>query len=198
MPCNGLVYAPPHNCACYPEAKLFGLNALAPTGSNRQGRNPKKEPARLEKGPAYGKASTPKKINPSDWPTYRGNTNRSGKSNTGVSPELDPQWETEIGNGGRLSSVIVADGKLFVAEIDAHAVPCLDADKGKVLWTHVAGGRVDSPPTYHEGAVLFGSADGHQEAHPEALAILCAPVFCICADLRTYIQCTYRCVRLLL
>ena len=29
MPCNGLTYAPPHNCACYPEAKLFGFNALA-------------------------------------------------------------------------------------------------------------------------------------------------------------------------
>ncbi len=160
MPCNGLVYAPPHNCACYPEAKLFGLNALAPAGSNRQARNPKKEPARLEKGPAYGKTNAPKKIDSSDWPTYRGNTNRSGKSDTGVSPELDPQWETEIGDGGRLSSVIVADGKLFVAEIDAHAIHCLDADKGNLLWTHVTGGRVDSPPTYNDGAVLFGSADG--------------------------------------
>ena len=29
MPCNGLVYAPPHSCACYLEAKLYGFNALA-------------------------------------------------------------------------------------------------------------------------------------------------------------------------
>ena len=29
MPCNGLVYAPPHDCFCYPEAKLYGLNALS-------------------------------------------------------------------------------------------------------------------------------------------------------------------------
>ena len=160
MPCNGLVYAPPHNCACYPEAKLFGLNALAPAASERQSPDPKKIPPRLKKGSAYGKIEVPKKVNESDWPTYRGNTNRSGKSSSGVSPQLDPEWETAIGDGGRLSSVIVADGKLFVAEIDAHAVHCLDADKGKVLWTHVAGGRVDSPPTYHEGAILFGSADG--------------------------------------
>jgi len=160
MPCNGLVYAPPHNCACYPEAKLFGLNALAPAGSPRKGSDPKKEHNRLEKGPAYGKTKPPEKINPSDWPTYRGNTNRSGKSDAGVSPELDPQWETEIGKGERLSSVIVADGKLFVAEIDSHAVHCLDAANGKILWTHVTGGRVDSPPSYHEGTVLFGSADG--------------------------------------
>jgi hypothetical protein len=30
-----------------------------------------------------------------------------------------------------------------------------------VLWRHVAGGRVDSPPTLAEGRVVFGSADGH-------------------------------------
>jgi len=30
MPCNGLLYAPPHPCACYIEAKLNGFVALAP------------------------------------------------------------------------------------------------------------------------------------------------------------------------
>jgi hypothetical protein len=29
MPANGLIYAPPHPCACYPEAKLYGMVALA-------------------------------------------------------------------------------------------------------------------------------------------------------------------------
>ena len=29
MPCNGLLYAPPHSCACYLLAKLNGFNALA-------------------------------------------------------------------------------------------------------------------------------------------------------------------------
>jgi outer membrane protein assembly factor BamB len=160
MPCNGLVYAPPHNCACYPEAKLFGLNALAPAASEREANESKEPTNRLEKGPAFGKTVAPKKEDASDWPTYRGNQNRSGKSTTRVSSTLDPAWETDIGDGARLSSVIVADGKLFVAEIDAHAVHCLDSNTGKILWSHVTGGRVDSPPTYHEGAILFGSADG--------------------------------------
>ena len=35
MPANGLTYAPPHNCACYPEAKLFGFNALASAAPSR-------------------------------------------------------------------------------------------------------------------------------------------------------------------
>ena len=28
MPANGMVYLPPHNCSCYPEAKLFGFWTL--------------------------------------------------------------------------------------------------------------------------------------------------------------------------
>jgi len=36
----------------------------------------------------------------------------------------------------------------------------LDAKKGERVWSHIAGGRVDSPPTYYKGTVLFGSADG--------------------------------------
>ena len=27
-PCNGLIYAPPHSCGCYVEAKIFGFHAL--------------------------------------------------------------------------------------------------------------------------------------------------------------------------
>jgi hypothetical protein len=27
-------------------------------------------------------------------------------------------------------------------------------------WEYVAGGRIDSPPTYHKGLLLFGSRDG--------------------------------------
>ena len=63
LPCNGLLYAPPHACACYIEAKLTGFLALAPASS--KGSPPKgapskaaapagEDPDRLERGPAYG------------------------------------------------------------------------------------------------------------------------------------------------
>ena len=53
MPACGLLYAPPHSCACYIEAKLHGFLALAPASASR--RLPEEIPAegRLEKGPAY-------------------------------------------------------------------------------------------------------------------------------------------------
>ncbi len=54
----------------------------------------------------------------------------------------------------------MAGRRVYVAARDAHTVHALDAATGEPAWTFVAGGRIDSPPTVHEGKVLFGSADG--------------------------------------
>ena len=158
MPANGLLYAPTHPCACFIEAKLNGFNALAPrrvpVGSEVA------EPAepRLLRGPAYDEPIEAKAAAPTDWPTYRHNAARSGATETAVPAELGQQWETEL--GGRLSAVVVAEGKLWVAQIDAHTLHALDADTGKKAWSYTAGGRIDSPPTIWQGRVLFGAADG--------------------------------------
>jgi outer membrane protein assembly factor BamB len=158
MPCNGLLYAPPHDCFCYPEAKLFGFNALAPATPSRQPPREVSDEGRLERGPAYGAEIVAGKPAKGDWPTYRGDAARSGSTDAPVSISLDQAWETKL--GGRLSSAVVAQGRLLVAEIDAHTVHALDTATGKRLWSYTTGGRVDSPPTIHEGRVLFGSADG--------------------------------------
>jgi outer membrane protein assembly factor BamB len=44
--------------------------------------------------------------------------------------------------------------------VDAHRIVALDARNGKRLWEFAAGARIDSPPTYFRGALVFGSADG--------------------------------------
>ena len=159
MPCNGLVYAPPHNCACYPEAKLYGLNALAPEPSDAD--KPDSSGPRLERGPAYTSAEQTGGIPDSrseDWPAYRHDRRRSGRAATQITNDLQQDWATQL--GGRLSSVTIADGRLFVAQIDQHTVHALDAATGESLWSYTTGGRVDSPPTCHAGRILFGSADG--------------------------------------
>ncbi len=160
MPCNGLVYAPPHSCACYIDAKLYGFNALAPESKTRKVPRGVSDDDRLERGPAYGKIAYRKLKNESinDWPTYRYDAERSSFTKAHVPAELKQAWETEL--GGKLSSVVVAENKVFVASIDTHTVYALDAKDGKVLWSFIAGGRVDSPPTIYRGRVLFGSADG--------------------------------------
>ncbi len=157
MPCNGLTYAPPHNCACYPEAKLYGINALAPRSASRKVAREIPAAQRLERGPAWGKVveGVP---NPGDWPTYRGNAMRTGYSETSLGPALKQAWELKL--GGKLTPPVIAAGKVFLARVNQHTVHALDEQTGKALWDFNAGGRVDSPPTIHRGRVLFGSADG--------------------------------------
>ena len=155
MPSNGLVYSAPHNCACYPEAKLFGLNALAPASSRKLPADVPPED-RLTKGPAYGKTRNANLRAEKDaWPTYRGSSAREAFTGSNIDPHLEQAWETEL--EGRLSAITAANGKLYVAQVDAHTLHALNASTGKSAWTYTAGGRIDSPPTLHEGAVLFGS-----------------------------------------
>ena len=53
MPANGLIYNPPHPCACYLDAKLFGFNALAPDTPHWKPTRDVPDAGRLEKGPAF-------------------------------------------------------------------------------------------------------------------------------------------------
>jgi len=163
MPCNGLLYSPPHSCRCYSETALRGLQALAPAregrGTGGEGRG--EEAERLEKGPAFGQALEPRPsaaATPADWPTYRHDSLRSGATAAEVPAAVAQAWRTKPGI--RASSPTVADGKVFVASVDEHCVRALSADSGQAVWEFTTGGRVDSPPTIHNGLALFGSADG--------------------------------------
>ncbi len=158
MPANGLLYAPPHPCACYSEALLKGLVALAPAAPARALPETIPTEGRLERGPAYGAVAAGEAC-PADWPTYRHDAGRSGATAAAVPLDVRLGWTTAL--GGRLTQPVVAGGRLFVAQVDRHAVQALDAGSGARLWSFVAGGRIDSPPTYDRGRLLFGSADGY-------------------------------------
>ncbi|MCD6393828.1 MAG: PQQ-binding-like beta-propeller repeat protein [Planctomycetes bacterium] len=165
MPCNGMLYAPMDSCGCQMEAKLTGLKALAPGPIQL----PETPASRLQRGPAYGKAAGPS-ADSADWPTYRHDAARSGASSSVVSVRLKQSWQTKL--QGRLSAPTVAAGKLFVASIDTHTLFALDAQTGRRLWSYTTGGRIDSPPTYFKGLVLFGSADGYVYALQAADGVL--------------------------
>jgi len=160
MPANGLLYTFPHPCACYAGVKLTGFNALAAGGSRVKSQR-SRAGERLERGSAYGESldSGLSTLDSADWPTYRCDATRSGFTKQRVSNDLRPAWRTRL--GGRLSSVVVAEGRLLVASIDTHTVYALDADSGEIHWSYAAGGRVDSPPAICEGHAVFGSADGY-------------------------------------
>ena len=158
MPCNGLTYAGPHNCACYPEAKLDGMAAMA--SAPRYPMPPHTaDSARLTKGPAYADAIEEKPADAKDWPTYRSDNARSGFTNQDLKKDLGMAWEVQL--TPPLSTTTSAAGLTFVSEVDKHTLHAFDSATGKEAWHFIAGGRMDSPPSYWEGRVYIGGNDGN-------------------------------------
>jgi outer membrane protein assembly factor BamB len=160
MPCNGLIYTPPAPCICYAESYLHSFNAFAPAPDDPIPAERALD-ERLFVGPAYQRMANHSTGNPhpEDWPTYRRDNARSGYNPTTLPTRLRPLWQARL--DGRLSSLTVAQGLVYVAAIDRHTVHALDMHSGQQRWQFTAGGRVDSPPTTYRGRILFGSADGH-------------------------------------
>ncbi len=155
MPSDGLVFAPPHPCICFPGVKLDGFFAgsaqpVSPVASE--------DDQRLQRGPAYSIKTISDKSLPGDWPMYRHDVARSGTTPSVVSPHLTTRWKKHV--GGKLTQAVIVGGRVLLASVDAHTLYALDADNGRTVWSYVAGGRIDSAPTVSDGRVLFGSHDG--------------------------------------
>ncbi len=98
------------------------------------------------------------KLRPENWPMYRHDSSRSGRTSSAVSSDLTKLWKTDI--GGKLTQAVIAGDQVLVASVDQHKLCSLDINDGSTVWSYVAGGRIDSSPTVSDGRVLFGSHDG--------------------------------------
>jgi len=161
LPANGLLYVPPHDCACYIRAKLSGFLAMRSAPPAREAGIP--EDRRLQRGPAFGQtADDEADPRPDDWPTYRHDAARSGRAGTKVDSDLLLGWQTSL--GGKLTGPVIADNRVFLASTEDHLLYALDATTGERLWQYAFDSRVDSPPTVHDGVVLCGCRDGSVHA----------------------------------
>ncbi|NQU21639.1 MAG: PQQ-binding-like beta-propeller repeat protein [Candidatus Nealsonbacteria bacterium] len=158
MPANGLIYAPPHPCACYMQAKLSGFLAVAPTRNNPDPEPTGKE-TKLLRGPAFGKTGDGHSRNSESWPTYRGDAARSGRYAGELPTTLKPAWKTQL--VGKLTQPVISRRRLFTVSTDHHELHAMDANSGELLWSYNLGGKVDSAPTCHKGMVIFGCRDGY-------------------------------------
>ncbi|MBI5724750.1 MAG: PQQ-binding-like beta-propeller repeat protein [Planctomycetes bacterium] len=157
MPANGMMYQYGHQCAC--SSFVCGVMGLSPDPLVAADEMKARAGEPLEKGPAFGAAVQSGPPSPTDWPTYRHDAFRSGATAATVPAELKVQWKVKAGS--KVSSPVAAGGMVFVSAIDEHKILALDAKTGDTRWTFTVGGRVDTPPTYHAGLLLFGSHDGH-------------------------------------
>ena len=154
MPANGLVYYPPYACACYYQSKLNGFSALAAESCpHRRADSPPPEPwTRCGKcgNPRDGCRVLVANVPPRQQPQQLREDGCVAEAGRGVACSL----------GGHLSQSTAAYGKLFVSATDSHTVHALDQRSGEKEWSFTADGRVNSPPTLHNGRAIFGSADG--------------------------------------
>jgi len=155
-----VAYGLTYNSSLYMPGRFLQGDMAVESGLNEKA-TPPSDTSRLQMGSAFRSNHLPHPASTGrdDWPTYRCNGLRTSRTSTHVPSELGELWATAV--GGTPSPPTIADGRVFVALPEEHKVVALDAVSGKVLWSFTAGGRVRIPPTYHNGACLFGSADGH-------------------------------------
>ncbi|MHC4251494.1 MAG: outer membrane protein assembly factor BamB family protein, partial [Planctomycetota bacterium] len=155
MPANGMVYYTPHNCSCRMASKLTGFRAQSARGFTGRSSG-----ERLLRGPAFGAALAHGSAkNGHDWPMHRRDAARTGSLPAALPASPSLKWKADL--GGPVSQVVAAGDRLYVARKDAHRVLCLDRDSGRIRWAYVAGGRIDSAPTWAGGRLVFGCRDGH-------------------------------------
>ena len=155
LPANGLLYAPPHACACFIRAKLKGFNALAPRRNWLSNDGIEEQKDGLVRGLAY---DDPLGDEADGWPTYRRDAARSGAATCNLPEQLKTIWSAET--GAELTAPVMADGRLLVGSKDDYTLRAFDAKSGKVDWAYITGAEIDSPPTVYRGRVIFGCADG--------------------------------------
>ncbi len=123
---------------------------------------------------------------PEDWPTYRGDLQRSGVTAQELRFPLKPVWthvpahspspawpppaRRDVSHAiprlspttvfDRAYDVVAADGRLFYASSADDTVYCLDGATGVVQWVFTAEGPVRLAPTVAGERVFFGSDDG--------------------------------------
>jgi len=166
LPCNGLLYAPPHPCICYLTAKLNGFWALAPErGEEREargegpaaggeGRGIRDERPRVERGPAFvqlpspagGRGAGDEGESP---PSLAGKLgDNSGRPHPAAAPPPSPigrggDWPTyrhDAARSGRASTTVAAELE--------------------TAWQTKLGGRLTSP-VIAAGTVYVASPDAH-------------------------------------
>ena len=108
-----------------------------------------------------------------DWPQFRFGANRGAASPEVLPAQLHLQWSRQFPTPSpafpgevRLRydaayEPVVMGQTIFVPSMVTDSVSALDTATGEVRWRFFTGGPVRFAPVAHDGAVYFGSDDGH-------------------------------------
>ncbi|MDB4516915.1 PQQ-like beta-propeller repeat protein, partial [Crocinitomicaceae bacterium] len=156
---NGLLYSSPYSCTCEIGTMLTSFNALYDDARSQESMLDLSPEPRLDKGPGLaGRIAPGEEKTGSDWPTYRSTASRSGVNAATYDGNLKEQWQIRLPSTP--TAPIIAGDRVFIAAKNNHMLYALTRATGDVIWSFTADARIDSPPTYTRGLVLFGSRGG--------------------------------------
>jgi outer membrane protein assembly factor BamB len=152
---NGHLYWGPWICAC--DTTQIGVISLAPAGGfDYSGKANDVE--RLESG--AGPATVAEMaVTDRDWPTYRKDNARSGRSPLPVPAGVVERWTYTPVERNVATAPISAAGAVYLGGSDG-VVRAIDGSSGKQRWSYPTGGSIKFPPSLAEGRLYVGSGDG--------------------------------------
>ncbi|PCJ57956.1 MAG: hypothetical protein COA79_14380 [Planctomycetota bacterium] len=156
FPANGMTYFSPFACAC--GNFMRGFRAMSPPAKKPEVDVP--DTNRITYGPAKG-TKIGNLIAKTDWPTYRGNLQRTAYVKQSISVDLAKQWESPKTLGKNLSAPVIAGDSIYMSDKEAHQIISVSTSDGKVNWRYTPNGRVDSTPSVYGNFVVFGCVDGN-------------------------------------
>ena len=95
-----------------------------------------------------------------DWPTYRGNEQRSSSTQVKVPESVRAAWVFAPSRDYLPTAPVSAGGLVFVGGSDGK-VRALDAEDGDLKWEFSTPAPIKYPPTITGGRAYFGSGDGY-------------------------------------
>lgn len=168
---DGVMFASPNACVCDSQTKGFTAFSAANDFKLDQ---PANAADRLERGDGELNPAAALQAGAKDWPVYRGNAQRNGSSGATVSPKAAVLWQYQPAHpfvnepwpdtltteaDHKPTAAICIAGWVFFAGTDG-VVHCLDSQTGLQKWSFATDGPVHACPTFWEGRLYVGSADG--------------------------------------
>jgi outer membrane protein assembly factor BamB len=151
---NGQLYWGPWMCDC--NHSLVGVISLTGAGDFEFER----EAIETERLETFGNRSTPSPaMTSADWPTYRGNNQRTAATDVRVPTKLKLAWQTRPRETVEPTAPVTAAGLTLVAGSDG-TVRAYNSADGTLRWTAHTGGSISYPPSIANGRVHVGSGDG--------------------------------------
>jgi eukaryotic-like serine/threonine-protein kinase len=94
-----------------------------------------------------------------DWPTFRGNNQRTGFTQEQAYPPLTEQWSFQV-QGDVISSPVIVDNILYVGARSG-SIYALNAQTGELIWDYSSDDWIDATPTVAGSIVYVPSRDGY-------------------------------------